>query len=121
MAGLGRGELQFRVNCEGYEELIAALALAAGSAIDEGEMLVRVCPLLVGEPLLDRAVQAFRRIEVVAVLVLLEPGAERGGPLARLEEALDTLAGRSGARGKRADCQGDQQPARHLNLCRIFT
>ena len=49
--GLGRRELERRIDGERLAELVAALALAVGGAVDEGEMLVRVGALLVGQAL----------------------------------------------------------------------
>src|SRR5688572_32957486 len=87
MAGFGGGELQPGVEVERAAELVAALALAVGGAVHEGEVLVRPGAVPVGQAALDRALQGRRGLLVLAFLVKAQPGAERR--LAALHRAED--------------------------------
>jgi hypothetical protein len=113
MPRFGRRKFHRRVDGERLAELVAALALAIGGAIDEGEVLVRIGALLPSETLLDRSLEILGGIGVISILVLLQPRGERRMPLARMEEILDGTAGLRGAPAKyRARC-GAHQHSEH--------
>src|SRR5689334_1794407 len=77
MPGFGRIELERRIDLERLAKFLAALALALRGAVDEGEMLVRARPLLVAQPLAQRALEVLGRLVVFARLVLLQRELER--------------------------------------------
>src|SRR6185503_16117285 len=89
-------EIHSRVDGERVAELVTALALAPGEAVDERQVLVRGEPVALAQALLDRALQAFLGLLVLSVLVLLEAGAQGLLRLGRLEQALH-LAHRIGS------------------------
>src|SRR5262249_34644 len=100
-------------------------------ALDEGEVLVRGDLVLVGEPLVERGLQAFRRQLIVTVVVLLKARLEGRRALARRAADLrptvlafprEFLPRRALARGQQRERRaGRQQSPVHLNLCRICT
>src|SRR5712664_1525324 len=113
MSRLGGRELHRRIDGERLAELFAALALAIGGAIDEGEVLVRTDALFPSEALLDRNLEILGRIGVVSILVLLQPRGEGRMPPARMEEILQRPAGLRSATAKyRARC-GAHQHSEH--------
>src|SRR5262249_17683540 len=81
--GFGRREVEGRVEGERLAELLAAPVGAVFRAVDEGEVLVRGDLVLAAQALIERGLQALRRRQVIAVVVLLEAGIKRGLALAR--------------------------------------
>src|SRR6266513_1199646 len=71
------GKVHARFHGESFAKLVAALAFAAGNAVDEREVLVGGDLVAVGEPLLEGALQVLCRLGVVAAVVLLQSGRER--------------------------------------------
>src|SRR5258708_134620 len=125
MACLGGGKLEPRVYGERLAELVPALALAAGRAIDEGEILVGPCEVLVGEALVDRGAQVLGGAGVLAFLVLFHPGGEGRLAFARLEQVLHfrlhVAHGLARASAKERDRRDAEQDSQHQrNLCFIF-
>src|SRR5438477_269408 len=119
MPGLRRRELERRVDGKGFAELLAALSLAVCRAMDEGEVLVRVRPLPIGEAEIDCRLQVASRIGIFPIVVLAKAGGQRAGAFARLDEIAQRLRG---AGRKRDEEAGDQQRAQsHRKRCRILT
>src|SRR6185436_5540509 len=116
MPGLGRRQLERRIGRERLAEILAARTGAAVGAMDEGEMLVGVGALAVAYPEVERALQAFRRCDVLAFVVLAHALAQRRASLARREHSLQLRARREG-------CDQDRGGggARHLKRWRIRT
>src|SRR6185295_13454248 len=118
---LGR-EVHPGVDRERLLEVLAALPLAAGDAVDEREVLVGRDPVALPQALLDRALQALLGLLVLPVLVLLEPGAERLLRLGRLEEALHLAHDGIGslAAGEGNEQHKDERSGHFRNLCLIL-
>src|SRR4030095_10653614 len=115
---LGR-EVQSGVDGERFLELLPALALPAGGAIDESGVLVGIDPVALGQPLLDGALQRLQRILVLPILVELQACAQGLLRLGRLEELLHLAHRVALAAGQRCERENDQR-SRHLwNLCLI--
>jgi hypothetical protein len=94
MPRLGGRQFHRRVQGERIAELLAALAFTLGSAIDEGQVLVRFYALLACKTTFDRELQVPRGISVVALVVLVEAGRKRFLPRAeRLEDFRQAVAG----------------------------
>src|SRR5436190_82359 len=100
MPSLGRGELERRIDGERPAEFLAALPLAVGRAVDEGEMLVCVRCLAVGQAEVESRLQVARRLGVVAVFILAKAGGERRRAFARLDEIAQRLGGATRQRNK---------------------
>jgi hypothetical protein len=113
MSRLGRRKFHRRVDGERLAELVAALALAIGGAIDEGEVLVRVHALFSREALLDRSLEILGGIGVVSIFVLLQPGGEGWMPPARMEEILHRAACLGSAPAKYCGGCGAHQHSEH--------
>src|SRR4030081_2561506 len=113
MSRLGRREFHRRVDGERLAELVAALALAIGGAIDEGEMLVRIDALFPSETLLDGNLEILGGICVISILVLLQPRGEGWMPLARMEEILHCAACVGSASAKYRGGCGAHQHSEH--------
>src|SRR4051812_10144747 len=86
MSGLRRRELERRLDRQRLAEFVAALSLSARGAMNECQVLVGACQLLVGEPFPDGALKALGRCVVVARLVLLQGELERRRPTLQRSE-----------------------------------
>src|SRR5258708_21726945 len=119
MPGLGRLELERRIGAQRLAEFVATGPLAAAGAMDKGEVLVRVRALAVGQAEIDRTLEVARCLRILAVLVLAQPGAERRGAFARLEQLAQRLRGTAAKRDQEA---GDHERApAHRKRCRTRT
>src|SRR5260221_616838 len=119
VARLGRGELESGIDAERLAKFLAAGALAGRRAVHKGEVLVRVRALAVGQAEIDRTLEVARRLRILAVLVLAQPGAERRGAFARLEQFAQRLRGTAAKRDQEA---GDHERApAHRKRCRTRT
>src|SRR5581483_4394060 len=77
VAGLALVELEARIELQDLAELLAALALLAGHAVGEREVLVRRdLVALEGEAFLDAALQEELGLFIVGVLVGADPAGE---------------------------------------------
>src|SRR6267142_2281264 len=124
MAGLRRSELELRVDGQRLAELLAAGPLAAHGAVNEGEVLVRVGALAVGQAEVDGALQVARCLGVPAVLVLAQAARERAGALGGLENVRDPQVvpdGRVGTAREGEETNDGQRRKSHRKRCRIFT
>src|SRR3954465_13334625 len=115
-----RCEVEAGIDGERLLELLAALALAAGDAIDERRVLVGIDALALGQALLDRALQGLQRLFVLAVLVLLEAGTQGLLGFRRLEQLLHLAHGLGLAAGERRDEEHHQRSGHFWNLCLIL-
>src|SRR5882672_5621940 len=117
VAGFRRREGEVRVSGERLAEFLPARPRAAGRAMDEGEVLVGVGALALVEAELERALQAFRRGEVLSLVVLAHALAQRRAALAEGQRLLQLRAA-----GERRDQQGsDGGAVRHLKRWRMRT
>src|SRR6266513_827379 len=115
------GEVHGRVHGESLAELVAALAFAAGDAVDEREVLVRRDLVPVAEPHVQGALQVLRRLGVLAVLVVLQTGGERRLTLGGLEYVANVAHRVGRARGEGGEGHGTDEPSNHhRNLCSIL-
>src|SRR5205823_5955236 len=119
IAGLGRRQLELRAEGERLAELVAAGAGAPRRAVDEGEVLEGAGALVVAQLLAERGFEALARRRIIAVVVLLQPGAQRRGALARLEEALHAAHRVGAAAGQGEDERDGGEAGHHLNRWRI--
>src|SRR5262245_23558011 len=114
------GEVHAGVDGERLLELLAALALSAGDAIDERRVLVGIDPVALGEALLDRALQSLQRLLVLAVLVLLQARAQGRLGFRGLEQLLHFAHGLGLAGGQRGEQEHHQRSGHFWNLCLIL-
>src|SRR5687767_2658245 len=110
-------ELKPRVGGERLAELVAALALAVGGAMDEGEVLVRDCAVAGAEPQLEGGEQLLGRSVVGAGVVMAQPLDQRHLRLGRLHKVLEHRAAREG--GNQGG--GNEQSTHQRKRCWIFT
>src|SRR5262245_34709350 len=114
MPGFLRFQLELRLDFEGFLELLAALRLQAGDAVDEGKVFVGTGLRVRGEAGVERALYVARSNLVIAVVVRPDPLVEHALSLEfREREFLHELALACAERERDGDRERAARQATH--------